>query len=220
MRFHLPAPALQVAFVYFWLDLLALLDAHLSQPKFIPFRAMFTLLRQVRADRTAPIPPAMMTLAESIEHGCFLSRPFCELRNIAIALRANRADEVIAHALDFLKMPNPPPPALFAESISRHFLGQPLHLIKFEIANGRLTATATPLDFPIAPDPVVFPNYAMLVFQRRGGPGDAGDSVRTGDLTFEIGVRGFDKGEGDDGFGINFTPGTTSSFISLEEDVI
>jgi hypothetical protein len=60
----------------------------------------------------------------------------------------------------------------------------------------------------------------MLVFQCRGGPGDAGDSVRTRDLTFEIGVHRFDKGEDDDDFGINFKPGTTSSFISLEEDVI
>jgi hypothetical protein len=219
-RFHLPAPAALVAFVYFWLDLLAQLDAHMNQPKFVPLRAMFKLLKQTRADRTAPIPPAVAVFADSIEQGSLFSQPFCELRNIAISLRANRTDELIVHVLDCLRLRPPPASAVFVESVSRHCPGQRLSLVKFDFANGYLSATATSLNFQICQTPIVFPQYAMLLFQPRGGPVDVGESFRTGNLRFDIGVRAFDQGEGDDGFGVNFAPGTSSTVISLEEDAI
>jgi hypothetical protein len=60
----------------------------------------------------------------------------------------------------------------------------------------------------------------MLVYQPCGCRDDAGDPICNEDLLFEIGVRGFDEGESGDTYGINVVPGTTSSFISLDEDVI
>jgi hypothetical protein len=218
--FHFAGPSLHLAFIFRWFNLLNRLDHYFQASKYIPLRATFGLVKGLRADQSVSSVRMLAPLFDGIRDGAGLSAVFCDLRNIAIAMRANHAGGLAKHAMTLLMRQPRPPKQVLLESLCRNFPGQPPHLVKFVFDGGLFTATASKPDVAITATPLVFPQYSTLSFQPKGTAPDVGEIFHAGNLTFTVGVRDFDSGSGSQTFGINFMPGTYSSVISLVEDAI
>jgi hypothetical protein len=218
--FHFAAPSLHLAFIFRWLNLLNRLDDYFRAAKYIPLRATFGLVGGLRADQSVSSVRLLTPLFDGIRDGAGLSAAFCDLRNIAIAMRANHAGGLARHAMTLLRRQPPPPRQVLLEGLCRNFPGQPPHLVKFVFEGGLFTATASTPDVAITTTPLVFPQYSTLSFQPKGNAAEVGEIFHAGNLTFTVGVRDFDSGSGSQTFGINFMAGTYSSVISLDEDAI
>jgi hypothetical protein len=218
--FHFVGPSLHLAFIFRWFNLLNRLSEYFQASKYIPLRATFGLVKGLRADQSVSSVRALAPLFDGIRDGAGLSAAFCDLRNIAIAMRANHAGGLARHAMTLLRRQPRLPRQVVLECLCRNFPGQPPHLVKFVFDGGLFTARASRPDVAIATTPMVFPQYSTLSFQPKGTAPEVGEIFHAGNLTFTVGVRDFDSGSGSQTFGINFMPGTYSSVISLDEDAI
>jgi hypothetical protein len=222
--FHFVGSSLVVAFLFHLLNLLALLNEHMKSLKFVDLHATFALLKGMRADKTAIFPRSMHHFFSQIERGAGLCYNFCEVRNLAIAVRCNHGAFAFSQALEFLDKPEPVSDLVFLDALSRSFPGQKVHCVRFLFDDGFLSAHAfKPDPAPGLSVPSVFPLYPVFAFQPRPAvlhaASDKGDgALRAGDFTFDMGVRLYDMGEGVDALGLNFAAGTTASLISLAED--
>jgi hypothetical protein len=69
----------------------------------VPLRAAFGLIKTVPVNEAVSISEEIFKLFNSIDVGASLSRPFYELWNIAITMRANQTGILLEQAQQFLK---------------------------------------------------------------------------------------------------------------------
>jgi hypothetical protein len=220
LEFHYVGPSLHIAFISRWLSLLNCLSDHLFSLKFIPLRATFGLLSTVRPDKTVSFPVAMDDLFDSIHLGGSLSYPFCELRNIAIAMRANQAGILLRQALEFLKQKDPLRWRIGLQRLCQNFPGQEPHLVKFVFTEGFFTTVVHKPSTPVIVAPMILPQYPVVSFQPTNQSDDAGEDNQISNLTFTLAVPNLEVKSLDAALANYFEPETISSVILLEGSIM
>lgn len=221
MKVHLVVPAVHVAFLFRFFELLNRLDEYLNSIKFIPIRATFGLVHGVRADRTVSLPREITKMFENIESGASLSRMFCEVRNLAIALKCNDVSLIVSHCHQFVHAGNDDVSAMISD-VSGDFPCQKPHLVKIVYESGIMRPVAVENTFEwMAPRPNIFPFYPLLGYRRvTRGDNETIPVFSSGELVFSMGVRDLDEEDMESRFGIIFKPESRSTLICLSSDVI
>jgi hypothetical protein len=218
LEFYDVGLSLHISFISRWLCLLNCLSDHIFSLEFITLRAIFGLLSTVRPDKTVSFPVAMDDLFDSIHLGGSLSYPFCELRNIAIAIamQANQTGILLRQALQFLKQKDTPTWRIGLQRLYQNFPGQEPHLMRFVFTEGFFTVVVHKPSTSVIVAPMIIPQYPVVSFQSTNQSVDTGEGYQVNELTFMLAVRDLDTECLEDALAIHFVPETISSMILLD----